>query len=58
MTTSNLIERLSDDLKKEIKRYGATEVFFFYDELYTTSNHEIPTELLEKVETELESFKL
>lgn len=49
----NLINKLKVNFKNEIKNFGITEVFIINGELYTTSNYDLPYDLLIKIKTEL-----
>ena len=55
---TNLIDKLKENFSNEIKNFGITEVFFFNDELYTTSKWALPLDLVEKFENELKNKTL
>ena len=52
---TNLIDKLKEKFSNEIKNFGITEVFFFNDELYTTSKWALPLDLVENFENELKN---
>lgn len=49
----NQINKLQAKFSNEIKLFGITEVFIVNGELYTTSNYDLPYELISKFESEL-----
>ena len=52
MEATNLISEIKG-LDKEIKSYGITEIFVFDGELYTTSEYDLPEELLEQLSNQI-----
>jgi len=49
----NLINTISEELKKEVKGFGVTEIFVIDGECHVTSNFDMPFELIEKIESEI-----
>ena len=49
----NLINTISEELKKEVKGFGVTEIFVIDGECHVTSNFNMPFELIEKIESEI-----
>lgn len=50
----NLIASFKKEFEKEIQNYGITEIFIVGEELHTTSNYELPFDLI----TSFEHFAL
>lgn len=54
---TNLINKLNDKLNdkfaKEIKSFGISEIFVINGELHTTSNYDLPFELISLLEKEV-----
>ena len=47
---TNLINSIKG-IENEVKQFGITEIFVMDGEVYTTSNYDLPTELIKKIES-------